>query len=178
MSEETWLGMFAAFAGQEWPSVFRCTAVDTADGSFRLWDRQSGVDVQPAVASSCAVPGIFPPVSIQGRRWMDGGVRDLLNADAAAGHEVVVAVSCTVLQVPPGFSLPGWEALLASTTAQLDALRDDGTKVEVVVPSAEMLEISGWGLNLMDFGRAGAAYEAGVRQGTELAGTLGGVWTG
>jgi NTE family protein len=178
MSEVTWLGMFETFAGAEWPAVFRCTAVDTADGSYQLWDRDSGVDVQHAVASSCAVPGIFPPVSIRGRRWMDGGVRDMLNADAAAGHEIVVAVSCTVLEAPKGLDLPGLDAMLGSIRARVDGLVDEGAKVETIVPSPEMLEISEWGLNLMDFGRAGAAYEAGVRQGEELAEGLAGVWGG
>jgi NTE family protein len=178
ISEETWLRMFEAFAGIEWPPVFRCAAVDTADGSFRLWDHQSGVDAQHAVASSCAVPGIFPPVSIQGRRWMDGGVRDLLNADAAAGHQIVVVVSCTLLEVPDWMALPGLDAILASTRAQIHGLRDRGAKVAVVVPGPEMLEISQWGLNLMDFSRAGDAYEAGTRQGEELAGDIAGLWVG
>jgi NTE family protein len=178
ISEETWLRMFEPFAGLEWPPPFRCSAVDTADGSFRLWDHHSGVDVQHAVASSCAVPGIFPPVSIHGRRWMDGGVRDILNADAAAGHQIVVVVSCTLLEIPDWIDLPGLDAILASTRAQIDGLRDSDAKVEVVVPGPEMLEISQWGLNLMDFTRAGAAYEAGVRQGEELAGDVAALWAG
>jgi NTE family protein len=176
MSEETWLEMFEEFAGAEWPANFRCTAVDAGDGTYQVWDSYSGVDVQRALASSCAVPGVFPPVSIGGRRWMDGGVRDMLNADAGAGHEIVVAVSCTILEVPEGFDLPGVDAMLGSIRARLDALTDEGAKVEIIVPGPEMLEISEWGLNLMDFARAGAAYEAGLRQGEELADSLSGLW--
>ena len=133
--------------------------------------------MQLAVASSCAVPGVFPPVTINGRRWMDGGVRDILNADAAAGHDTVLAVSCTLLEIPEEFAMPALDAVMAATRSRLDRLRSDGSKVETIVPAEEMLEISGWGLNLMDFTRAGSAYEAGVRQGEAEAARLGGFWS-
>jgi NTE family protein len=178
ISEQQWLGMFGVFAGVEWPAGFACTAVDTGDGSFQVWDRGAGVDVQRAVASSCAVPFIFPPVTIGDRRWMDGGVRDMLNADAAKGHEVVLVISCTLLEVPEGFSTPVLDAVFAASRAHLDGLRAGGAKVETIVPGNEMLEISGWGLNLMDFAQSGAAYEAGVRQGEAEAVRLDGFWAG
>jgi NTE family protein len=177
ISEEIWLDMFADFAGAEWPATFTCTAVEVTGGRFRLWEAADGVDVQRAVASSCAVPCIFPPVEIQGARYMDGGVRDMLNADVAAGHDTVIVMSCTLLELPPGFADPMLESLFGPTRAALDGLRDGGAKVEVVIPGAEMLEISGFGMNLMDFTKAGAAYEAGLRQAEEEAGRLGGVWS-
>lgn len=65
------------------------TAVDVDSGEFRVFDRESGVDLVRAVAASCAVPGIFPPVSIDGRRYMDGGMRSIANADLAAGCDPV-----------------------------------------------------------------------------------------
>jgi predicted acylesterase/phospholipase RssA len=37
-----------------------------------IMDRMSGVSLVDAVAASCAVPGIWPPVTIAGRRYMDG----------------------------------------------------------------------------------------------------------
>lgn len=176
IDEATWLSMFAPFSGAGWPERFRCTAVDAADGTFKVWSHADGVDVQLGVASSCAVPVIFPPVTIGGRRWMDGGVRDMLNADVAAGHGTVLAVSCTLLELPPEFSMPVFDAVFAATRKQLDGLRDGGSKVETIVPGPEMLEVSGYGLNLMDFTRAGAAYEAGVRQGEQEAARLAGFW--
>lgn len=100
----------------------------------------------------------------------------MLNADVAAGHGTVLAVSCTVLDLPPGLDLPAMESVFAATKAQLDGLRSGGAEVETVIPGAEMLEISGWGLNLMDFSRAGAAFEAGVRQGEDEATRLAGFW--
>ena len=177
ISEERWLQMFGTFAGADWPESFACTAVDTESGRFQVWRKSSGVDVQHAVASSCAVPAIFPPVTIGGKRWMDGGVRDMVNADVAAGCDIVLAVSCIPLEIPEGFGIPALDLVLGATRAQLDQLRSDGSKVETIVPGEEMLDISGWGLNLMDFTRAAAAYEAGVRQGEAEAARLSGFWS-
>ncbi|HVA73588.1 MAG TPA: patatin-like phospholipase family protein [Acidimicrobiales bacterium] len=177
VDEDRWLAGFADFAGADWPEGFACTAVDTATGRFKVWETDSAVDAQLAIASSCAVPCVFPPVTINGKRWMDGGLRDMLNADVAAGAGTVLVVSCTVLEVPEGFAIPGLDAMLGATRAQLDMLRDGGSEVECVVPGSEMLEISGWGMNLMDFASTGAAYEAGLRQGQAEASRLAGFWT-
>ena len=62
------------------------TLWSTADGSLVQWQRSSGVPLPLAVASSCAVPWVYPPVTINGRRYMDGGARSATNADLAAGH--------------------------------------------------------------------------------------------
>ncbi len=176
ITEEQWLGMFSTFSGAAWPAAFSCTAVSTADGSFRVWDQAAGVDPQVAIASSCAVPGVFPPVTIGNSRWMDGGGRDILNADVAAGHDEVLVVSCLLLEIPPEFSTPAFDALFAATRGQLDSLRAGGSRVETIVPGAEMLEVSGAGANLMDFTRTADAYEAGLHQGQVEARRLAGFW--
>lgn len=176
IDEEAWLGMFDFFAGADWPETFSCTAVDVQDGRFKVWSGADGVEARLAVASSCAVPFIFPPVTIGGRRFMDGGVRDMVNADVAAGHDVVLAVSCTLLELPEGLSVPAMDAVLAATRAQLEALSAGGAEVATIVPGAEMLEVSEWGLSLMDFSRAEAAYEAGLRQGEQEAARLSALW--
>lgn len=176
ISEPEWLGLFSTFAGADWPASFSCTAVSTLDGSFRVWDKAAGVDPQLAIASSCAVPGVFPPVTIGDARWMDGGGRDILNADVAAGHDVVLAVSCLLLEIPPEFSTPAFDALFAATLAQLDSLRAGGSRVETIVPGPEMLEVSGAGANLMDFARTPDAYAAGLGQGKVEAARLAGFW--
>jgi NTE family protein len=59
---------------RQWPQRrLLVTAVDAASGEFVVFDRDSGVDVVDAVAASCAVPGVWPPVTIRGRRYVDGG---------------------------------------------------------------------------------------------------------
>ena len=69
-------------------------------GSPARAGRSSRIPLTDAVVASCAVPGIWPPVTIGGRRYMDGGVRSSDNADLAAGAARIVVVS------PLGLSSP------------------------------------------------------------------------
>src|SRR5690348_12197817 len=123
---------FAELAGRDWPEKFRCTAIDTQTGELRVWDAAAGVPLDLAVASSCSVPMVFPPVAIDGARYMDGGMRTPLNADLAAGHGAVIVVSCLLLALPEGVSDPVFEATAAQIEAELAVLRDGGAAVEVV----------------------------------------------
>lgn len=78
----------------QWPDRnLVVTACDAATGEFVTFDRTSGVELVDAVAASCAVPGVWPPVTINGRRYMDGGVRSTTNADLAAGYERVLILA-------------------------------------------------------------------------------------
>jgi NTE family protein len=174
--EETFVEFFAALKGTPWPSGFSCTAADIDTGEFAVWDKAAGVELQRAVASSCSVPGIFPPVSINGRRYMDGGVRSPLNADVAVGHDTAVVVSVMPLTLPEGFSDPVFDQLLATQTQELETLRSSAREVVVVEPSDELNEISGYGLNAMDFSRAEAALGAGLRQAEGEAERLRTAW--
>jgi len=170
--------VFAQLAGRSWPASFQCTAIDTKTGALRVWDAGTGAPLDRAVASSCAVPMVFPPVSIDGTRYMDGGMRTPLNADIAAGHSAVIAVSCLPLALPEGFSDPMFDAILGQTQAELAAVREAGGALETIAPGEEFLEVSGWGANLMDPGRAAPAYQAGLRQAVVEAPRLRAVWTG
>ncbi len=167
--------VFAQATGREWPASFRCTAVETGTGRFQVWDQAAGVPLPRALASSCSVPGVFPPVTINGIRYMDGGMRTPLNADLAAGHDAVIAVSCMILSLPAGMSDPVFDAISAETAAELAAVRDSGSALEVVAPGPEFLEVSGWGTSLMDPSRVAPAYQAGLRQAAAEAG-LRAVW--
>jgi NTE family protein len=109
---------------------------------------------------------------------MDGGVRDMLNADVAAGHDTVLAVSCMLLDIPPEFSTPTLDAVFGATRAQIDGLREGGAKVDVIVPGPAMLEVSQFGLDLMNFGKVESAFRAGRQQGEEEAARLAGFWAG
>jgi NTE family protein len=78
---------------QEWPSVpLRIVAVNAQDGRPVVFDRTSGVPLADAVAASCAVPGVWPPVTIAGDRYIDGGARSYTNADFAAGCGRVLVI--------------------------------------------------------------------------------------
>ncbi|HEX7442621.1 MAG TPA: patatin-like phospholipase family protein [Acidimicrobiales bacterium] len=68
-------------------------AVEAATGRRRVFDGTSGVDVVDAVAASCAVPGVWPPVTIDGARYVDGGIWSITNSDLAPGCTRVVVLA-------------------------------------------------------------------------------------
>jgi NTE family protein len=147
---------------KEWPQrALKVTAVDAETGEFVVWDRDSGVGLVTAVASSCAVPCVFPPVSIDGRRYMDGGVRSATNADLAAG-------ASSVLILEPMAQLSPREVL----QAELGTL---GTAAAAVIGPDEAA-VAVFGLNVLDPALWGPAYKAGLEQATAVAPSVREIW--
>ena len=88
----------------EWPDrELRLTAIDTATGELVVFDRNSGVELVDAVAASCAVPGAWPPVTIAGRRYMDGGVASAVNLGVADDCDAVFVMSPAGVDAPSLF---------------------------------------------------------------------------
>jgi NTE family protein len=179
MGEEEWVNAFSLMrmlGVQGWPERrYACTAIDATDGSFRVWDNDSGVDIIRAIASSCTVPGYFPPVTIEGRRYIDGGFRSATNADLAAGYDQVLVIALTGGAVAEGAgNVPGagdvLEAVQRQFEEELETLRKGGSAVEVIVPDQESADA--FGLDLMNSAHIPAAAEQGVRQGKTVADRL------
>ena len=90
----------------EWPDrELRLTAIDTETGELVVFDRDSGVGLVDAVASSCAVPGAWPPVTIAGRRYMDGGVGSSVNLGVACDCDTAVILVPAGSDAPSAFGL-------------------------------------------------------------------------
>ena len=161
MSEEDFIATFGRMLANSegWPAKqYMCTAVDALDGSFHTWSHESGVPLSRAIASSCSVPGIYPPITIKGRRYIDGGMRSATNADLAKGYDNVIVVAVTA-----GGEGPMAEAGQKRLEGELDVLRKSGSKVTLIPPDAASRDA--FGLNLMDFTRRAGAAETGLAQG-------------
>ncbi len=170
VSEDEFVGPIGGMIGSEWSNRdVRLTAVDATTGEFRVWSRDDGVDVRLAVASSCAVPGMFPCVTINGKRYQDGGVRSGTNADVASGCERVLIIA------PLGARSTGIDVLMGRQARdEAEALSREGAQVELVFPDAKALEAMG--VSLMDPALRPATAEAGMRQGRELAALVQSSW--
>ena len=68
-------------------------AVNAHTGELAAFDRDSGVDLVDAVTATTAMPGMAPTHSINGARYINGGVRSGENADLASGYANVVVLS-------------------------------------------------------------------------------------
>jgi NTE family protein len=156
------------FPQASWPSAaYECVSVDAADGSLRVWNESSKVPPAVAVASSCALPGFFAPVTIDGHRFMDGGVRSATNADLARGCKTAIVLAPTV---GPSDALA--KVSVKRLDQELEVLRASGCKVAPIVPDAASL--SAFGRTLGNSSRAGLALEAGRNQGLDNAGNIAG----
>lgn len=142
----------------------RLTAVDAASGEFTVFTRKSGVDLVSAVAASCAVPTVWPPVEIDGRHYMDGGMRSTANVDVARGAERVVVLA----------PLPRSLSRRTSIRAQLEGIAPRAWSV--VTPDPESL--AAFGKNLLDPAKRSVSAEAGMRQSAGLVEEIRQVWLG
>jgi NTE family protein len=158
------------FPKMEWPThPYECVAVNAGDGSYRVWNESSGVALADAVASSCALPGVFAPVSIDGHRYMDGGVRSVTNADLARGCRIAVILAPTV-----GLSDPLAKDFTAHLDDELKTLHDSGCEVELIAPDAASLKA--FGPSIGDERHRAAPLEAGRREGQAKAASIGKLW--
>lgn len=153
-----------AFPRNEWPAQpLLITAVDAESGVAVTFDREGVASLVEAVAASCAVPLVWPPISIKGHRYVDGGVRSPANVDLARGYERVVAI------VPINGSLRRADR----PEAQAAAL---GPGVRYVVISPDAAAIAAIGKNVLDPAKRAASAEAGCAQATSIAERVRAVW--
>lgn len=118
-----------------WPHrALRVTAVDVATGELVVFDRESGVDLVDAVAASCAVPGAWPPVAIDGRRYMDGGVAGLVNLGVAADCDTAVVLVPSGVDTPSPFG-DGPAAEIAAFTGATFAVFADPDSLAAFGPN-------------------------------------------
>jgi NTE family protein len=145
----------------DWPErALRVTAVDAESGEFVVFDRDSGVSLVDAVGASCAVPGVWPPVTINGRRYIDGGIRSSANADLAAEYDRVVVLAPVVRGGGP----------MASAAQQVAGLR----RVALVPP--DPASVQAIGRNVLDPARRAASARAGRAQAESVLAAVAEVW--
>ena len=155
----------------EWPDrPMIVAAVNAHTGEMAAFDRDSGVDLVDAVTASTAAPGLVPTVSINGARYIDGGVRSFDNADLASGYANVVVLSPLGGRNEP--LLEGqFEGLRrfpgADLGSQVEGLRKGGSRVEVITPDADSR--AAMGTNQMDLATRIPAARAGFAQGKQEA---------
>ncbi|GFE20368.1 MULTISPECIES: patatin-like phospholipase family protein [Streptomyces] len=150
----------------DWPARrLVVTAVDAATGERTAFDDTSGVGLLDAVGASCAVPGIYPPVTIDGTRWIDGGVHSTANADLASGYGRVVVVAPMAASGGP----------IAGPRAQGERLVRGGARVCVITP--DRAARSAFGRNVLDPAKRADAARAGRRQAAVHAAEIRRVWS-
>jgi NTE family protein len=158
LGEDAYVESFRSFLGtDEWPDVdLRVTTAEAETGRSILWSRHDGIDLIRAVASSCAIPCFFPPVSFRDQHYVDGPrggyMASLAEEKALDG----------ILFVGPNAAMPPQLA----RQVDLEELADKGMPVVMVTGGEAMVRI---GMDLMNPALRAEAAEAGVADGGEAA---------
>lgn len=149
----------------DWPARrLVVTAVDAVTGEFVPFDRESGVPLVDAVAASCAVPGVWPPATVRGRQYIDGGIRSTANVDLAAGAERIVVIA----------PLPRGGGPVPGVSAQVAHL---GDSARVAVVSPDLTSRHAFGRNVLDPARRAPSARAGREQAATTATAIAAVWS-
>jgi NTE family protein len=129
-------------------------ACDYATGDRVVFGRIGAprADLADAVAASCAIPAFYHPVTIEGRRYVDGGIHSPSNLDVVAdrGLDLVICFNPTsCLHSIPTRHLPGrLQAAMRSASgrtlgSEARKLRAAGSEVVLVQPLPEDLDVMG-----------------------------------
>jgi len=146
-----------------WPEKrLKIPAVNATTGEFTVFDSSSGVGLVDAVAASCAVPLVWPPVTIGSQRYFDGGIRSVANVDLAAGYESVVVIAPQASALRRG---TGPAEQLASLGATRSALI-----------SPDSVANSAMGKNALDPNARAASARAGFEQAARVAQAVRDAW--
>src|SRR3954463_9394586 len=147
-------------------------ACDYATGRRGAFGRDDApdADLKDAVAASCAIPGFYHPVTINGRRYVDGGLWSTSNLDILRNErlDLVVCLNPTSSLHPPLAWNPA-ERIAAATRAlsgrrlgsEAKKLRGKGIGVVLVQPTAEDLDTMG--PNLMSRRNRNSVIETAIR---------------
>jgi NTE family protein len=166
-AEDAWVETVSGgLRGHPWPpGRLVITAIDAETGAPVAFDNDSAVPIERAVAASCAVPGVFPPVRIGGRRYIDGGLRSVANVDLAEGYDRVLVLSPIPLA-------------LRSSDRPVPQARRLGTRVRSLVIVPDRAAAVAMGVRPLDTSRGRRTEAAGRAQGRREADRVRRVWLG
>lgn len=128
--------------GDRWPEGLRICAARRIDGVPVVF---GAPDAPPArlagaVLASCAIPGYFRPVVIEGVEYVDGGVHSVTNADVVKDDDLDLVVVVSSLSAAHG-TANGADGLLRRTvhrrmSREIARLEEAGTAVISLEPGA------------------------------------------
>jgi NTE family protein len=149
-----------------WPTepLWVC-AVRRTDGRRVVFGRDSTPSLAAAVAASCAIPGVFTPVEIDGVAHVDGGAHSPTNADVLADRALALdlvlvsspmSLSGRALRLKADQPVRRWARLLLD--AEILRLRRRGIPVIALQPTPAVTDVMG--PNAMDPTRRAAIADA------------------
>jgi len=145
--------MRSLLATAQWPDrPLLIPAVDAESGEPVVWDRHGQASLPQAVAASTAFPATSPPITVGGRRYIDGTLRAGANVDLAAHARVLIVAEPAAHVFGPSSAGAG-----------------NGTVIRLAPDAAA---IRAFGPDLTAYDAWEPAYQAGIRQAPDAAGAI------
>lgn len=146
-------------AWAESPPELWIVAMDYDTGKRVVFGRPGApkVPLSDAVMASCAIPGWFTPVTIDGRTYVDGGAISATSVDVVAEYDcdevyVIAPMAATGSDHPSGIGAKlerRWRSHITHTAQhEIDIVEQAGARVHFARPTPEDLNVIG--ANLMD----------------------------
>ena len=144
LTEEAWIGLFAEIVGPlEWSPKLGIVSIDIESGEPKLWSAADGAELLRAVASSCAVPGMFPAVEINGGHYVDGGLWSPTSAQLLLDKGLSdKGVDSVVIISPLGGDDWIGQFCDRATQREMELLASAGIKTELLVPTPPIAPLS------------------------------------
>lgn len=132
------------------------------------------VALSDAVMASCAIPGWFTPVAIDGRTYIDGGAISATSVDVVAEFDcdevfVIAPMAATQSDNPSGVGAKlerRWRAhITRSAEEEIEIVKSTGARVHFARPCPE--DLTAIGSNLMDSSRRLHVLETSLRTSSQ-----------
>jgi NTE family protein len=121
--------------GDAWPEGLWICAARRADGARVVFGREGSprASLAAAVLASCAIPGYFAPITVEGTEYFDGGVHSSTNADVLRAQQLDTVVVISSMSATHGRAIGADGFLRWSVHRRLEReiarLEADGTAV-------------------------------------------------
>lgn len=160
-TEQQWLqNNHSMHQVDDWPQRdLRIVSVNCDSGEIGIHSRHD-TNLQQAIAASCAIPGMFPTITINGSQHMDGGVASGTNAQIVIAdnpEQVLILAPITTATSPLG---PAAEKALKE---EITALEKNGSQVFSLTANTDDALV--FGPNLMDPDKVQLTWELGFSRG-------------
>lgn len=165
MTEDSWIGMFAELVSPlQWSDRLGIVSIDVKTGERKLWTKDDDAELLRVVASSCAVPGMFPAVEIDGRRYVDGGLASPTSADLLIDR----GIDSAIIISPLGGGDPIGQFSDRTTARELEQLAAAGITAELIQPRPPIAPLTAF-----DESQRISWFETGVVDGRNAADRIG-----
>ncbi len=154
----------------ELPIPFRAVATDMVAGEVVILDNG---DLSEAMRASMALPGVFSPVTLEGKVLSDGGMMRNLPVDI--GRELCADVVIAVWMSSPPAEASGLTSALSLVGRSIDVMIGANERLQIasLTPRDVAIDVPMGDIGTSDFTRIPEAVELGRRRANDLREQLG-----